>query len=207
MKGLLLKDFYALKTYAKAFLVLAAILIIAGRFSDTTGFMLFYPCILSGLVSMTLLAYEEKDKWELYALTLPYSKAKLVSCKYLLSLIVGALTVLATCLVQLTRPDRPDVLGIFFTMMPLALLPTALLLPFLYKLGVEKGRLCYYVILGLFCALIPILNTGKALEGDAQAPTVLFGSSLVGGIVLAASALLFAVSWWLSIQFYKKREF
>ncbi len=205
MKGLLLKDFYSVWADLKAFLLLNGILIIAARFSEATSFMLYYPCILSGMIAMTLVSYDESAKWHIYALTLPYTRAQLVSSKYLVGLSIGGLTVVATCLVQLPRPITSfELLGILFTMLPMTLLPTALLLPFIYKLGSEKGRMAYYMVLGGFCGIASLLSNTNSLTGNGSISLV--QDARVGIPVVLISALIYAASWWLSIHVFQKRD-
>ncbi len=205
MKGLLLKDFYTVWTDLKAFLLLNGILIIAARFSETTSFMLYYPCILSGMIAMTLVSYDESAKWHIYALTLPYTRAQLVSSKYLVGLSIGGGTVVSTCLVQLTRAiGSSELPGILFTMLPMTLLPTALLLPFIYKLGSEKGRMAYYMVLGGFCGIASLLSSTNSLTGNGSISLV--QDAGIGIPVVLLSVLAYAVSWRLSIRFFQKRD-
>ena len=92
MKGLLLKDFYMLKNL-KAFILFMAIFLFVSTFSEENMFMLFYPCVLSGIIPVSLLGYDERSKWDKYSLTLPYTRAQIVSAKYLMGLFIQ-LTVL-----------------------------------------------------------------------------------------------------------------
>ena len=63
MKGLLLKDFYMAAKYCRA-------------------------CLLCGMIPVNLLAYDERSRWLEYSGTLPYTKAQIVSGKYLVGIIV-----------------------------------------------------------------------------------------------------------------------
>lgn len=204
MKGLLLKDWYMLKSYCRSFLILIFVYAaVSPAFSGSSGFIMFYPCILSGTISMTLISYEEREKWNVYAATLPVSKAQMVSCKYLMSLFVSGsvlcVMLLSHTVVMFTRHsfDISAISGLLTTLVPLCLLPTALLLPFIFKLGGEKGRMMYYVIFIFFCFAISFLSPEKALRAIGK---------LTGAVILATSVLIFGASWLLSIRFYQKRE-
>ncbi len=83
------------------------------------------------------------------------------------------------------------------TLIPVALLPVALLLPFIYKFGIEKGRILYYIVLGGACGILGFFS----VEGNNTTfPTF----SVLA--VMIASLLIYSVSWLLSILFYKKRQ-
>ncbi len=173
-------------------------------FSKENTFLLFYPCILSGMTAIILITYEEKEKWNEYAMTLPFSKAQLISSKYILSLLLSIATVSVICLVQILRSSPQEILGTLFTTIPMAIIPTALLLPFIYKFGPEKGRLAYYMVLGGIFGIMTFFARDPAMAGVIFS---LIGSVSAGAGVVIASAAAFVLSWWLSIQFYQMRIF
>ncbi len=206
MKGLLLKDFYCLWGYMRPFLLICGAFYAGSAFVKGNAFLLYYPSILCGLMSMTLLAYEEKEGWSVYSLALPCPKAMLVSAKYVLCLL------LALCCSLLTLISQSICMAIhgFFSLaqlgilvclsLCLSLVPASLMLPFVYKFGPEKGRLAYYIIMGGFCAIVMMFGSTQEL-----APA-LPDSGVITMLAVPVAAVIFAASWWLSIQFYQKRE-
>ncbi len=206
MKGLLLKDWYAIKSYFVSFFVLYVVLLAMACFESTNFFLLLYPCILSGSIAMSLIAYEEKEKWNLYAATLPYSRAQLVSAKYLVTLLAGtgtSMMILATqTIVRLSQHTfmLSGILDFALMMVPFYLLPSTFLLPFVYRLGAEKGRILYFVVLGGFSSFTVLIDGVQRLNMWAV------GSPYLNLLVAVISVLLFAGSWWLSIHFYEKRD-
>ncbi len=217
MKGLLLKDLYATKAYFRSFLFLIAVFLIMPFFSENSSFFIYYPCIFAGVLSMSLIAYEEREKWNVYSLTLPYSRAQLVSSKYLIGLFFGLFALAATLITQAIHSDFQiyALLSLAVSMIPMILIPNALLLPFIYKLGAEKGRIAYYFIFGAFVALIGLMS-GFQLFSEAQAPVGIIGGAnaptgiLIGlksqFFIVLVSIAIYALSWWLSIKIYQKRE-
>ena len=85
MKGLLLKDWYMMKKYCRAYPMIAAVFIAASFFNNDDLFFVFYPCLISGMVPVNLLAYDEADKWEVYCGTLPCSRKDFVTAKYMMA--------------------------------------------------------------------------------------------------------------------------
>jgi len=67
--------------------------------------------------------------------------------------------------------------------------------------GMEgKGRIAYYVMVGIVCAASVIAS--RLLGGDLQIqPTLPLGA------VCLASIVIYALGWYLSVRFYQKREF
>ena len=97
------------------------------------------------------------------------------------------------------------VLGDFAVLMLLMLivstLSSSICLPFVFKLGVEKGRTAYYVMVGFVCGA-SVLASGilrGQLMGEIQ-PNLILGLLAIVGISV------YILSWYLSVVFFKKRE-
>lgn len=206
MRGLLLKDFYMLKTHFRAFLILDLVMIFAPCFMPGTDFMLLYPCLLTGMIPMTLISYEEKEKWNVYACTLPYDRRQIVTGKYVLSAIFGTalplLTVLVQAILALSRGTLSPLAlcALAGTLFSVCVIPTALLLPFLYRFGTEKGRLLYLLTIAITSAGL------GAVGGFSEDNSVLLTSGNIGIVLFFASVLLLTASWGISVAVYRKRE-
>lgn len=204
MKGLLLKDFYMMRKYCRSFLLVCAVFLAASFFNGDNTFFLLYISVFTSMLPVTLLSYDERFKWDQYADTFPVSRAQTVTEKYLIALICGGtgavLCSLAVAAVSaktgITAAEFISEVSIFWT---ISLSAPALLLPVIYKFGVERGRIVYYIVIGAGCALSTILS--NSINSDTG--LVLRGSSLI--IVLAA-IVLFVFSWRLSVRIYSKRQ-
>ena len=86
MKGLLLKDWYMMKKYCRYYLFCAVGFIILSVMSEGNMFFIFYPCLLCGMIPVNLIGYDERSRWMQYSGTMPYTKAQIVSGKYLIGL-------------------------------------------------------------------------------------------------------------------------
>jgi len=208
MKGLLYKEFLMAVKHCRAFLLLAVVFAIVLLFEPGNTFYMAYPCIFVGIIPVTLLSYDERDKWNQFSAVLPVSRAKLVSVKYLIGLLLQLVIVLTAGIASFIGLSRvgqlvwEEYLTMLAVLVPLSLLPPAILLPFVFKLGVEKGRIAYYLVLGSCAAAASILAMGDA---DLSGAMMLPGWGM--GIVLAVSVAVYAASWLLSIRFYEKKEF
>ena len=92
-------------------------------------------------------------------------------------------------------------MSIISLLLAMGLTGPAILLPIIYKLGSERARIAYYIVIGAVCALAFILPY-DGISAAGAAPVSIPAPLLICLI----SALLFAASWLLSIQFYKKRS-
>ena len=85
----------------------------------------------------------------------------------------------------------------------------AFCLPFIFRFGTEKGRMAYYVSIGLFFALSYALADGLGISAaDASSIAAWGRAGTASGIVAAVLVCmaLYACSWLISIRIYQKRE-
>ncbi len=207
MKGLLLKDLYMMKKYCKAYLLITVVFIAVSFASSENLFFVFYPCLLCGMIPVNLLGYDERSRWLQYSETMPYTKEQIVSGKYLIGLGTQVSVLLITGIAQAIRMrvSGAFMLGEYLVLMMLllimSLLASSITLPFMFKLGVEKGRMAYYIMIGIVCAGSIIAS--NLLSGGFQAEVKLNG---ILPFICLVGIGLYALSWYLSIVFYKKRE-
>ena len=209
MKGLLLKDFYMAAKYCRSYLLIGAVFIavsFAGPESQNM-FFVFYPCLLCGMIPVNLLAYDERSRWLEYSGTLPYTKAQIVSGKYLVGIIVQGAMLIAVGIAQGVRMNMAGTFGwgefaLFMgSIYAMATVTSSITLPFMFRWGVEKGRIAYYCMIGFVCAA-GYLGSVFFAKGSTQT---------VSGRVLPVLFLLvgtgiYAASWLASIALYQKRE-
>ena len=205
MQGLLLKDWYMIKKYCRAYLLLAIIFTVVSFFGEDNLFLIFYPCLLCGVIPVNLIAYDENSHWTQYSEALPYTRAQIVSSKYLIGIFIQLAVMILTVIAQSVRMNMAgnfslsELLMIALTMLSIAGLSSAICLPFIFKMGVEKGRTAYYVMVGIVCAgaVSASMVFGEQAEAQIDLPIA---------IIAVISVAIYALSWYLSIQFYKKRE-
>lgn len=207
MKGLLLKDLYMTSKYCKMYLIVAVMFIALAFASKDSFFLSFYPCLISAMLPVTLLGYDERSKWNEYCGALPYSKAQIVSEKYIIGLSAQALMIILSGASQAVKMkvygcfDMKEYLLLMSLMISLSLVSSSITLPFMFRYGVEKGRIAYYIMIGAGCGgslIISDIFTNDLLSGISQ-------NVILTALCLAAAAI-YAVSWYLSVVFYKKRE-
>lgn len=206
MKGLLLKDLYMTKKHLKSWMFMMLVFIGASCLDSDTMFFVFYPCMLSGMIPVSLLGYDERSKWDVYAGTLPCTKAQIVSAKYLIGLVVHGGVLLLTAITQGIRMAMTnsflwnDYLALLGMLVMLGCASAAITLPFMFKFGVEKGRMAYYIMVGVISGCSALLPRYFEPAMDQVSMNGVFT------VAMAIVVGLYALSWYLSIRFYEKRE-
>ncbi len=204
MIGLLRKDLYMAAAYCRTYLLILVAFLGVGLVNGENSFFLIYPMIIGMMLPVSILAYDERFKWHLACDTLPCTRAQAVSAKYILTLLLVLLVFLLTMLVQgirLYRLGNPEPLrDLPGLLLPIGLVGPAVLMPVIFRLGVEKGRLFYYLLVGVICAAAVFLSSGESPINPMAA------AKLPGAVTVIGSLVLFALSWGLSILLYQKRE-
>ncbi len=207
MKGLIIKDLYMTVKYCKMNIIISLLFLILSLVDRENLFFAFYPTLLCGIIPTNLLAYDERSHWLQYSETFPYTRAQIVSGKFVIGLIAQiAILILIGCAhaAVMIKGGRFEIasFGIFMMLiLTMSLISSSISLPFIFKYGVEKGRLAYYVMLGIVCG--GSILSSQLMKEEIQQEINLFGTLPL--ICLIGSGI-FALSWYLSIVFYKKRE-
>ncbi len=209
MKGLLLKDWFVIWKQCRYLLFVPAVFLAVSALSDDSQFFAIFAFLLSAMYPMTVMGLDEQSKWERYALTMPFRRRDLVLSKYLLSFcslfLYGVLYLL---LVLLFKHD-PEAMKVSVMLtsvgISIGILYSALAYPFLFKLGMEKGRIWYLILIVVVCGNGAAL---AAMLGDEISLNLLLTwmNRLLLILPLAALAL-FGLSAFLSIKLYESREF
>ena len=207
MKGLLLKDLYLAWDHLKGYILMVVAFSLLSAVEPGNFFLVFYPSMLCGMMPVNLMAYDERSKWDQYLALLPFNRAQIVASKYLFGLIGQGVILLLVAVINIIRMIFAggvdwqyllDLMGIMFMMSAVSV---ALPLPFIFRSGVEKGRMGYYVMIGLAGVASGVAG---GLLGDDVSAFVL--PSLAVPIMIAVGIGVYGLSWWLSVKFYEKRE-
>ena len=150
MKGLLLKDFYTLLRQAKIFLMLIVLFSLLPNMQ-----MSAFAVVYASMLPITALAYDERAKWDSLAAMMPYSERDIVLSKYLLGyiLIAGSAVIASLCQTVIGMVKRePATSEQLISILLVACVATILLavnLPFMFKMGVERGRVVFFILVAV----------------------------------------------------------
>lgn len=208
MLGLIIKDFIQLKRILKTLVGIAIIYTVlaflqgSSEMFATLGIMI---CVISCINSLAL---DEHSKWNQYALTLPFTRTHLVVSKYIMAFILASGMTIVCMLVELAVSQSfIKVLEVGVGSIVGSIISVTLLLPFIYKFGIERGR---YVLMAVVMFPFVLALLGKEAGIEISVP---FLAGMVQTIehapwILAVGAILFAAcSLLISIWICKKKEY
>lgn len=119
---------------------------------------------MSVMIMISTFSYEEFNKWNAYACTLPNGRENTVKAKYistiLMIVIVTFIVTITTFLITYTKDNTINYESILSTMLGTffaTVLLQSFMYPAIYKLGVEKARIGIFVVvfgLGIIGALV-----------------------------------------------------
>ncbi len=207
MTGLILKDFLSIKRQARIFILLALLYVVMACFSNDSAFFMGFVIILSSMMPITALAYDERAHFERYALTMPLSRRDVVIAKYLFGLLCIGIALLVSFIFDIimsivtSASISPDLFISLLVLMSVTLLFLSVNLPVMFKFGTEKGRLIY-MGLAVLAMLLPTLFQ----NGIIGPPSAMLLKTLVYTFP-AFSVLCFLLSIRISIGIYGKKEF
>ncbi len=208
MKALLLKNWLTLRKGNPLFLVFLLVYTLVGAFTDNPLFYGSFVALLSALLPKNIIAFDERSGWERYAAALPLSRRTQVLAVYAMALLCSAVSTALFCglraILLAIHPERfpastplPTLAAL---MMVIALLMCASNYPFIFKLGVERGRAA--MMLSAVLAVLLGVTAYSAMEMDIA----LHFSPAVCAATVAACALVCLGSLLLSIRLYESRN-
>ena len=203
MKGLFLKDFYVAKKNLRTFLVMILAFSLGSLAAWENGnFFLCYGIVMMPGITMSLISYDERYHWDVYAGAMPLSRSQMVTEKYLLHL--GMVLVWQPVLLLLQRFQQVPAFGgspltLLVAGLNLGLLLPGILLPIIFALGTEKGRAGYYVV--LFGGMILATVSEKLTSLTGYVP-----EAVASIVMILLPAAVYVLSWRIAIRLYEKRS-
>ena len=203
MKGLFLKDFYVAKKNLRTFLIMILAFSLGSLAARENGnFFLCYGIVMMPGITMSLISYDERYHWDVYAGAMPLSREQLVTEKYLLHL--GMVLVWLPVLLLFQRFQQVPAFGgaplaLLVAGLNLGLLLPGILLPIIFALGTEKGRAGYYVV--LFGGMILATVSEKLTSLTGYVP-----EAMAGIVLILLPAAVYVLSWRIAIRLYKQRN-
>lgn len=154
MIGLVLKDMLVMRKTIRTYaMFLAFYLVMTLLKLFTISFTTAILQLIVMLLPMSAFSFDEMAKWDRYALTFPLGRRALVSGRYLFALIMtvfAGLCGLISCVLVSIFDNQDMILENMMTVMvclSLGLLYADILLPLCYKLGPERARPYFYLVI------------------------------------------------------------
>lgn len=208
MKGLIFKDFVNIKSQLKMYIIFVAGFFVFGLVSGATEVLSALMPMLAVLIPITAVAYDDLSGWNGFALSMPVSRADLVTARYLFTEMIMVVMAVITC-TEYIAVSRNIGEAVMTTVLLYAVsnLMFAVIMPIILKFGVQKARAIFMVIAAGAAALIVWLSGDRASAiGDAVL-SVKLNDAVIFAIALAGSLLLVFISMKLSQGIYRHKDF
>lgn len=201
MRGLLIKDVYTLIKQMKVILLILVV------FACIPGYSLApFAVVYAAMLPITALAYDERSKWDELAVMMPYSTRNIVFSKYVLgAMSIACATVVsvgAQLLIGALRGEPLDITQLkgLIMLACMAFIILSINLPFMFRFGVEKGRIVFLILVcgGTVAAMALREQLLAAIEGMGA-------TALVLAVLAALSLVITIISAYISVAIYKKR--
>jgi len=176
-------------------------------------FMQGFSVVYGALIPVSVLAYDERSKWNQLAAMMPYTERDMVVSKYLVGLMAVAVssviaiaarmiyivTGLSASIDDIGKMDIPACLISFLAMIGAAIIIMSVNIPLLIKLGAEKGRLAYLVITVVFTLVLISVVTNV---GELPAINL----SVIAAVMIVLAAVMLPLSMNISGKLYDKER-
>ncbi len=203
MKGLLLKDYYTLLKQVRFYLIFLLIFTIIPNMNLSS-----IAIVYAAMLPITVIAFDERSKWDQLAAMMPYTERELVLSKYFL----GYIAVAVFGVVAFALQSGIALIGhhVFTMEQGMALLVTAaaamillaINLPFMFWLGVERGRIVFMILIGV-TVFLGMMSADSAKELIANNTITAAQLLLLCG---AAAIVTNAISIFASFKIYQKKK-
>ena len=215
MLALLKKDIFTLKRNCAVYVGIMMLFYIAfGIFNDNFAMYHFFFILITLMLPVTAMSFDEKCRWDLYGMSMPISRRAAVLSKYLLTGISAVFGIFfGTLVMAISALMHGEPLSIGLLAQPLAFALFSVLiadfaLPIMFHFGTEKGRLAMVLIIwGI--ALVPYavqkftgIDVMSVLEGAFAG----LGFGVFPSMLAVAAVVATLVSSQLSITVYQRKE-
>ena len=201
MKGTIIKDLKNIMGQFIYYLILMGVFLAVTAIAENIYFYAGASVFFCVAVPVSALAYDEKDNWDKFALASGVTRGRLAASRYVLGLLVFApLWAISFILAAACGMWSAENLSVLLAYGGIGLLTMETVLPVIFRVGVEKGRLVYMLM------IVAVLVLGGAIA---------FFVETIGGMsVLYTSVAVFlcgAVGFFVSLKIacgiYAKKDF
>lgn len=204
MKGLLRKDIYNMQKYLLSLLPLLVVYGTIALLGNNAFFASGSAALICVIASIASFSYDKECNWEPYACCLPVSRRQQVSARFLLVLLfmlAGMLLAAATSLLffLLRGGDLAELLSGVAGSGVGGLLLVMLILPPIYRFGVERARLLLLLVGGVLGMLLA--------WASLQPEMVVQWLDRLLYVLPVLCVLLTVGSWWLCCRIYERKQF
>jgi ABC-type transport system involved in multi-copper enzyme maturation permease subunit len=217
MMGLLIKDFKLLKCQIRGLFIILVTFIALTNTKNNTVAMISYLACIGVIYSVSTVSYDEYDNGNPFLFSLPITRKGYVLEKYGFALIVsGGACLFATVFTMVAGTMRNTISveeGIFNALLVLAvaLVMISVMYPLQFAFGSENRRVALFVIMAIIMVIgVAISKLALAFNVDLHEiinNLPLVSTGIIVAVALAISAVMLALSCWISMGIMRRKEF
>lgn len=210
MLGFVKKDLAMIRSNIKIIALLIIFYIVIG-FNDNMDISFILP-FMSFMIMISTFSYDEFNKWDAYASTLPSGRKNNVKSKYLTTLLILVVTtiivIILSFLISYIHTKAIDYQIILLSMLG-NIFATLTLLSFMYpiifKFGIEKARIAIFIIVFGIVILGGILL--KYVDLSSILNSFSFMENYAVPVIIILSILFIYISYIISLKIQLKKEY
>ena len=184
MKGLIMNDLFSLRKLLRSVaMVFVFFMVLWGAMGQPASGALMIG-VMSVSYMLNLFSYDEFYHWDQYTAILPVSSRQLVLARYA-SFALTSLTATAVAAVYMLVMQVPldEFVMVVIASLCMQTYTAAIIIPFAYKFGVQKGRIFYMLLMfvpfGIFLGALGIAFEGGGAQAVNQIAFLIFAALLV----------------------------
>ncbi len=210
MIGFIKKDLAMIKSNFKLLGVLIVVYAIMGLMGKMDiSFILPFMCVM---IMISSFSYDNYNKWDAYAITIPNGRENSVKSKYITTIlmifIIAVVTTILSFIISYISTESINYEQILITMFGTifgTLLVLAFMYPIIYKFGVEKARI------GIFLLVFGIVIIGSLLANYIDLSNIFESLSFLENYIIIILVIMMVtmvyVSYMISKRIFSKKEF
>ena len=208
MIGLIYKDLMVMRKTLALYMVIFVVYGYMGIAYDQGGLLIAMVLVMSSILPVSSIAYDERCKWDKIANTAPLSRKEIVMAKYLFAILLTVFSVAVCFVIYLfdSRMPMTEKLIMCYMLTMGGMLYQALLLPVNIKFGAEKGRNIMMAIMFVPVLLVMAASNTGLVDMSAVTQFLENNEQLIPYIVTATVAVVYSVSVTLSVKIYENKD-
>lgn len=209
MLGLIKKDLFLIKSNLKLVGIIFGVFFIMALQGEVD--ISFVPALISVMLFMSTFSYDEYNKWDAYAITLPNGKKNIVKSKYVATLILISLAIIITILLSILvgiinhNVNYESIITLMLGCGFGVMIIQAIFYPLIFKYGIEKGRIGLFVGTFGIVAIIGLLS--KVIKIEIPQNIISFFDNYWFIIIPIVIIIILLISYKISEKIYLKKEF
>ena len=193
MKGIVIKDLLTLKSSMKTVVLIVILFGVMGAKSGS-AYMSTFASVYAAILPMTCMAFDERSRFNRYAVIMPVNLRDIVLSKYVVGLILAVVaTVVAVAMTALSGGSLGETVA---ASIAIPMVYHSILLPLMFKFGVEKSRIIILAGVVVPAVGISFLEESGRLSGvinalgSVQVSSALAYGAMVLIVIYTASVLI-----------------